>query len=283
MENFGNRTNYARQLGRVIAHIYDHLDDDLDLDVLAEVACLSPHHWHRIYHALYGETAAATVKRLRLQRAAGELSHTTMAIEEVAARAGYPSLPSFTRTFKAAFGLPPAQYRAEGSHRRYDPANAERESAMYDVSIRELAPRRLAAMPHLGAYLEIGRAFDALFTTLGARNLITPDLLMAAVFPDDPTAKPEAALQSWAGVVIKDDFPVAAPLQVVDVRSGPYAVLRHKGPYPDMKAAYDWFYGEWLVQSGREAADAPTFETYLNSPKDTLPADLLADLHLPLR
>jgi AraC family transcriptional regulator len=283
MENFGDRTNYARQLGRVIAHIYDHLDDDLDLDALAEVACLSPHHWHRIYHALYGETAAATVKRLRLQRAAAELSHSSLPIEEIGARAGYPSLPSFTRTFKAAFGLPPALYRAEGSHRRFDLAAIERAPVMYDVTIHDLPPQRLAALPHQGAYLAIGRTFDALFTTLGARNLITPDLMMAAVFPDDPTAKPEEALQSWAGVVIADDFPVAAPLQVVEVRGGPYAVLRHQGPYPDMKAAYDWLYGEWLVRSGREAADAPGFETYLNSPKDTAPADLLADLHLPLR
>lgn len=283
MENFGNRTNYARQLGRVIAHIYDHLDDDLDLDALAAVACLSPHHWHRIYHALYGETAAATVKRLRLQRAAGELANTSLPIDEIAVRAGYPALPSFTRIFKAAFGLPPAQYRTDGSHRRYDPATPERNPAMHDVSIRELAPQRLAALPHQGAYLGIGRAFDALFTTLGARNLIGPDLRMAAVFPDDPTAKPEDELLSWAGVVVGEDVPVDAPLQVVAVRGGRYAVLRHRGPYPDMKAAYDWLYGDWLVQSGREAADAPVFETYLNSPKDTLPADLLADLHLPLR
>ncbi len=276
MENFGNRTNYARQLGRVIAHIYDHLDDDLDLDALAAVACLSPHHWHRIYHALYGETAAATVKRLRLQRAAGDLSNGSLPIEAIAARAGYPSLPSFTRTFKAAYGLPPARYR-------HDPTSREKDSAMYDVLVRDLAPLRLAAMPHRGAYLAIGRAFDALFTTLGAGNLIRPDLQMAAIYLDDPTAVAEDALRSWAGVIVGDDFPVAAPLQLVELAGGPHAVLRHKGPYPDMKAAYDWLYGDWLVQSGREAADAPLFETYLNSPQDTRPADLLTDIHLPLR
>lgn len=283
MENFGKRTNYARQLGRVLAHIYDHLDDDLDLDALAAVACLSPHHWHRIYHALYGETAAATVKRLRLQRAASDLANTSLPIEEIAARAGYPALPSFTRTFKAAFGLPPALYRAEGSHRRYTPVAIERNSLMYDVSIRDLEPCRLAAVPHRGAYIGIGRAFDTLFATLGARNLIRPGLLMAAVYLDDPTAVEEAALRSWAGVVVGENFPVDAPLEAVEVRGGPYAVLRHKGPYADMKAAYDWLYGDWLVASGREAADAPAFETYLNSPQDTRPADLLTGIHLPLR
>jgi AraC family transcriptional regulator len=49
-----------------------------------------------------------------------------------------------------------------------------------------------------------------------------------------------------------------------------------------MQAAYQWLYGTWLVQSGEEPADAPVFEEYLNSPRDTAPADLLSDIYLPL-
>ena len=60
---------YGERMERVSAYVFDHLDDDLDLNKLAEVACLSPYHWHRIYHAMRGETIAATVRRLRLHRA----------------------------------------------------------------------------------------------------------------------------------------------------------------------------------------------------------------------
>jgi AraC family transcriptional regulator len=35
--------------------------------------------------------------------------------------------------------------------------------------------------------------------------------------------------------------------------------------------------------SGREAADAPVFEEYLNNPRDTAPADLLSEINLPIR
>jgi AraC family transcriptional regulator len=59
-------------------------------------------------------------------------------------------------------------------------------------------------------------------------------------------------------------------------------VLRFRGPYATMRAAYQWLYGEWLVQSGAQPADAPVFEEYLNSPRDTAPNDLLTDIHLPL-
>jgi AraC family transcriptional regulator len=59
-------------------------------------------------------------------------------------------------------------------------------------------------------------------------------------------------------------------------------VLRHKGPYDGLAAAYKWFFGVWLLQSGRELRDAPPFEEYLNTPLDTAPAELLAEIHLPL-
>jgi len=35
-----------------------------------------------------------------------------------------------------------------------------------------------------------------------------------------------------------------------------------------MRAAYDWLFGQWLPTSGREAADAPVLEEYLNSPRE---------------
>jgi AraC family transcriptional regulator len=139
-------------------------------------------------------------------------------------------------------------------------------------------------IPHKGSYMEIGKAFEMLFGTLGARNLLRPDLCMKGLFYSDPTSVPEAELQSAAGILIPDaQFPVEAPLQRVELRGGEYAVLRHKGPYSDMKAAYDWLYGEWLVQSGREAADAPVFEDYLNNPREVPPTELLTDICLPLK
>src|SRR5690606_21137935 len=136
---------------------------------------------------------------------------------------------------------------------------------------------------------EIGRAFETLFGVLGARNLLRPDLYandlcMKGLFYSDPTAVPEAELQSAAAIVIPDEtFPVEPPLQRATLRGGDYAVLRHKGPYSDMKPAYDWLYGEWLVQSGREAADAPVFEEYLNNPREVGPTELLTDICLPLK
>ena len=66
--------DYERRLRRVVDHIHDNPDGDLSLDRLADVAALSRFHFHRVYNAVVGETAANTVRRMRLHRAAVGLS-----------------------------------------------------------------------------------------------------------------------------------------------------------------------------------------------------------------
>lgn len=280
-----SQASYVRRFTRVIEYIYAHLDEAPDLNTLADVAALSPYHWHRTWQAVYGESVINTVKRLRLQRAAADLANTDMALEAIWPRAGYGSLAAFSRSFKDAYGLTPTEYRKAGSHTRFAmPASPKGVSAMPDVAIRTLAPAELAVIPHRGSYMEIGRAFETLFGTLGARNLLRPGLCMRGLFYSDPTSVPEAELQSAAGIVLPDAaFPVETPLERRSLRGGDYAVLRHKGPYSDMRTAYDWLYGEWLVRSGREAADAPVFEDYLNNPREVAPTELLTDICLPLK
>jgi AraC family transcriptional regulator len=282
MTSANGRAAYEARFNRVTAYIYDHLDDDIDLNRLAEIACLSPYHWHRIYHAMYGETIAAAVKRLRLHRAAGLLAQTAMPIAEVATQSGYKSLQSFTRVFAAVYGMPPAQYRKRGSHTRFQSDHTRERLAMYDVVIKDVPRMDIISVDHTGSYMQIGKAFDTLYGWLAARNLIMPQLRSVGVFFDDPDSVEDAALKSRAGVILPGDFELEPPVHRTSVAAGPYAVLRHKGPYADMRAAYQWLYGDWLLRSGREPADAPVFEEYLNSPRDTAPTELLSDIYLPL-
>jgi AraC family transcriptional regulator len=276
------RAAYEARFSRVTAFIYDHLDDDIDLNRLAEIACLSPYHLHRIYHAMYGETIAATVKRLRLHRAAGLLAQTAMPIAGVAKQSGYKSLQSFTRVFAAVYGMPPAQYRKHGSHTQFQPDNTRERQAMYEVAIKDVPHIEIISVDHTGSYMQIGKAFDTLYGWLGARDLLTLQMRSVGVFFDDPDSIAEAELHSRAGVILPGSFALAAPLKRTEIAAGSYAVLRHKGPYADMRAAYQWLYGDWLMRSGRQPADAPVFEEYLNSPRDNAPTDLLSDIYLPL-
>lgn len=276
------RARYIERIGRVTAYIHDHLDGPLDLDRLAEVACLSRFHWHRIYRAMTGETAADTVRRLRLVRASGELANTNKAIDDVAARAGYSTQAAFTRAFAAAYGMPPARYREEGSHAALLRAAREANAKAYPVEVREIRASAALSVPHRGSYMAMGRAFDALFAALGQQALIERASGLHGIYLDDPDAVPEMELRAWAATIVPEGTTGAPPLEACKIGGGRYAVLAHQGPYADMRAAYDWMFGTWLPQSGLEARDAPVLETYLNSPKDTPPAKLQSEICLPI-
>lgn len=279
----GAWANYERRLHRVSAYIYAHLDEELDLDRLSEIACLSPHHWHRVYRAVHGETLAATVKRLRLQRAAADLVQTELPVEAIARRSGYPNVQSFNRTFRTVYGHPPARYRREGSHKVFETASMEGNPGMYDVTLREIEPIALVGVAHSGSYMAIGQAFETLYGTLFARRLFRPDMEMIGIYLDDPELVETEKLRSFACVTMTGETPAEAPLTPQKIDGGQYAVLRHKGPYADMPKAYQWLYGTWLPQSGREIRDNLIFEKYLNNPREVAPTDLLTEIYLPLK
>lgn len=167
-----HRARYETRLARVLDHIYDHLDEPLDIGRLAEIACLSPYHWHRIYQAMYGETVATTVRRLRLHRAAGFLASSSMPIAQIAEHSGYSSLQSFSRTFRAVFGVPSAQYRRQGRHSRFRPALSgdDQMTMIREVVIRCAEPMEILSVDHVGPYMQIGRTL--MLCLGGLRNMI---------------------------------------------------------------------------------------------------------------
>ena len=276
-------TDYQERMSRVTAYLHDHLADELDLNRLAEVAHLSPFHWHRVYQALNGESIATTVRRLRLHRATGYLANTTLAVAQIATKCGYPNAPSFARAFAGVYGTSPTRYRSEGSHVVFRQGVVQATAAGYTVDLRFVPSVQLAGLAHRGSYMQVGKAFGVAYARMAAQGLARPDARWMAVYYDDPFAVPESQLQCRAGLSLPPNAALPqAPLEPFMLGGCTCAVLRHQGPYATMRAAYQWLYGQWLVQSGHEAGNTPVFEEYLNNPRDTAPGDLLTDIFLPL-
>jgi AraC family transcriptional regulator len=106
------RREYAARMNRVIDHIQKHLNDQLNLEHLAAIACFSPFHFHRLFRAWTGETLQAFVHRLRLERAAAELVfNRPMSITAIALDCGFSGSSAFARAFKEAFGVSATAWR----------------------------------------------------------------------------------------------------------------------------------------------------------------------------
>lgn len=188
-----NPNAYAARVQRVVDYLAEHLDDSLELETLARVACFSPYHFHRIYRGLLGETVHDTVRRLRLQRAAIDLLEDKLSIERTARRAGFASQAAFTRAFREEHGAPPARYR--GALKSTQLAQ-RRDPAMHPVEIVTLTELRVAAIPHRSDYQQIGKAFERLMTIAATTGLLASDTRTIGIFYDDPDAVPQAELRS---------------------------------------------------------------------------------------
>ncbi|MBK1836933.1 AraC family transcriptional regulator [Azospirillum sp. YIM B02556] len=278
----GTRLDYGDRIDRVVVYIAAHLDEPLDLDRLAEVACFSPYHFHRVYRAITGETAAETLRRLRLHRAAGDLVRDGIAIPAIARRAGYGSVEAFTRAFGQGYGATPAAYRKRGRLNPPVPANHRLEDRMYDVEIRDLPAHRIVGLPHTGPYMTIGVSFDRLYAWAYKQGLVGPGTRSFAIYYDDPESVKPEELRSFAGLMLNPGVVEDGLIHGVDIPGGPHAVVRHKGPYAELGAVYRWLYGEWLPNSGHAPGDAPCYEEYLNNPRALPPAEWLTEICIPL-
>lgn len=278
-----DQARFEARLARVLAHIHDNPDGDLSLDALADIACLSPFHFHRAFRAVTGETLADAIRRIRLLKAANALLADDAPLEAVAARHGYADAASFSRAFRAFHQISPGEFRDRGQQLANDLRHNPGADTVYPVTIETLPAARAAGVLHTGPYAGIGAAFQKLGAILAARNLFAKTQALFAVYHDAPDARPEAELRSHVAVILGDGFPADLPgLDYFDVAGGRHAVLKHAGPYATLGPAYEWLYGKWLPQSGEEPRDAPPIELYVNDPRSTPAADLRTDIRLPL-
>ena len=273
--------NEAR-FAKVLQHLHQHYPHDIDLARLADIACLSPCHWHRIYRAVLGETIFETLKRIRLHHAARLLLDGNKPLPDIARACGYGgNAQSFARIFRDAYGMSPQDYRARGGV-PYPALPPENPTAAYPVEIRDITALPVVALPHHGDYMGIGASFSQLETLLTLRgHLPAPQARYFGIYYDDPAGCPSAQLRAAAAVAL-DGADATPPLQAQTLAAGRYAVLEHRGAYAELHRAYDWLYRDWLLNSPYQLADAPCLEEYLNDWQQVPPQELRTNIYLPL-
>jgi AraC family transcriptional regulator len=94
--------------------VLESLDQAQDATSLARHAFRSRTQFYRVFRAMIEETPVAMRRRLLLERAAWQLSHTQVSVTGIGLDANYGSLEAFTRAFRKAFGVSPSLYRRMG-------------------------------------------------------------------------------------------------------------------------------------------------------------------------
>ncbi|MEQ1504199.1 MAG: GlxA family transcriptional regulator [Myxococcota bacterium] len=93
-------------------HVRTHLDADLSIPALAQVAGMSPRQFQRVFTRDLGIGPAAFVARARLEEARRLLESTRLPVPDVADRCGFGTPEALRRAFVRTLGVPPSTWRA---------------------------------------------------------------------------------------------------------------------------------------------------------------------------
>jgi AraC family transcriptional regulator len=284
------RAEYVKRINRVLDYISQNLSEPLSLEKLAEIACLSPFHFHRIFGAMMGETINQYVQRIRLERSAQQLCMLPdMPITEIAQNAGFSGSASFARAFSKRFGMSASQWR-NGGYKQYgkmsktESNSGEKERnpwkeatitpvyldpdtykptwriKMIDrksikIEVKDLPEKHYAYVRHIGPYAGdedlFRRLFNQLITWAAPRGLFQPpETEMLSIYHDNPGLTDENKLRTDVCITVPADTVVEGEVGKGSIPAGQFAMARFEINADEYGEAWDIVYGEWLPESG---------------------------------
>ena len=106
-----NKKNLRSEVDAVKAYIYQHYQEDLSINLLAEKVYLAPGYLSYIFKKETGENLSKFIKRHRMEQAKYLLENTYMKITQVCAEVGFSNVSYFCQSFREYFGISPDRYR----------------------------------------------------------------------------------------------------------------------------------------------------------------------------
>ena len=252
-------------------YIQDHLEADLSLLFLAQTVGLSRFRFHRVFKAWRGETLHDFVTRMRMERAAFELTYpiprsSRRSIKAIAFASGYKSLSSFSHAFSAYSTLSPREFRNRALRRKPDAslvADAVDVLAPFSIRVAHEPERTIAVFETT----EPSRRPDTL-SRLSRLSLETPiggERFGVELLPNvfararmDGEVVPRAARLGCVGVELGDWRDHArlhqtgrtTPRSAIRLSSGRYAIIEGAGTLGMVYRAWRRGFDDWLSVSG---------------------------------
>jgi AraC family transcriptional regulator len=261
--------NYHARMQRVLDHIDQHLNGNLDLDALSGVAAFSKYHFHRQFTATFGLSVHRYVQLARMKRASHRLAYTdAQSVTDVAMDAGYDAPDAFARAFRQRLKQSPSSFRKSPDWEpwlaAFGPVDNARSKLMQiifthdDVTVHDMPPTSVAIMEHRGDRAMLGDTFQRFRAWRKAAGLSPETSPTFTVFRSErcPANPADYSMDLCVGT----DRPIEANDEQMNagvIPGGRCAVLRYPGNTDNLEPAAVYLYRDWLPTSGEEARDLP--------------------------
>jgi len=104
-----SHNTHLSRMERVLKHLHNNFQGNLDVEQLASMANMSSSTFHRNFKQITASSPIQYVKKIRLGRARELLQDQGLKVKQAAAQVGYESPTQFSREFSRYFGQSPSE------------------------------------------------------------------------------------------------------------------------------------------------------------------------------
>lgn len=262
------------RINRVINFVRSHSADALDLNALADVACLSKFHFSRTFDACLNETPIEHLWRVRTENAARSLAFARdKSITDIAMDCGFSSSQTFSRGFRQRFGMSPKTFKETN---KWLDTSWNRCSDQYPIhepyspiTIENRPAYRVAYIRHIGPYCDVNGSMTTVFKMLiqwaKTMGIWASSDGIIGVCPDNKDLTPIHRCVYDVSIPVPDGIVEDDVVSIQTVPAGTYAVMDFQGNTLDVYAAWEWLITAGLAKTGTYYGLLSSYEYYPKS------------------
>lgn len=307
MSKNSTQEQYISKIHMIQDYIEDHLDEELTIELLADIANFSPFYFHRLFKQIVNERLYSYIQRQRLEKAGFLLvANTEMAVSEIALSVGFSNQASFAKAFKKYYGVTATEYRkskngqTENKHGKVKDSNlrynhheayldgTEKSDLIkpQEIKICNHVDKEVIYVRHTGYYKGDSDLFAELFNKLYkwafARDLINKDTEWIVIYHDNNDSTEDDKLRMSVCMTISSQIKVDKEIGKRIISGGKYAVGRFELFEAEYQMAWNYMMLEWLPHSGFKPDDRLAYELYPTNIESDVKDKRVVDIYIPI-
>ena len=298
------KEDYIKRINNIFLFIDENLDQELNLETIANIGFYSPFHLHRIFKAITNETINEYITRKRIEKTASILLHKReITISQLSLQYGFNSNSSFTRTFKKFYGISPTEFRKSNPNKfskicKVESKNGQEIRILEEyicninnhknwikmkakIEIKEMPKLDLAFITQIG-HNGMENAYDKLIKWATPKGLLeNENLKVVTIYHDSFKITEPDKVRMSACISLKEKIEVTGEIGLTTIEKGKFIVGHFEIGINDFEKSWNSLF-IWMNENGYMKADRNPYEIYHNNFNEHPEKISIVDFRIPI-